>query len=116
MKTFTIGDSTVQGFMSLAAARTGQCFSTLIQRALAPGQPYVVPEWPLGGHPLDLEIVLRELDRRFGPDVRGLVEWGRAFLSVSDYMDRVEDYYERGEGAADVPYPGGVRFFHNVAV
>lgn len=116
MKTFTIGDSTAQGFMSLAAARTQQSFSALIQRLLAPEQAFEVPEWPLGGHPLDLEIVLRELDRRFGPDVRGLIEWGRAFVEVTRYMDRVEDYYERGAGAASSPYPGGVQFFHNVAV
>jgi len=116
MKTFTIGDSTVQGFMSLAAARTEQCFSTLIQRMLAPDEPYTVPSWPLGGHPLDLEIVLRELDRRFGPDIRGLVEWSRAFIDVTQYMDKVEDYYERGPGAANAAYPGGVQFFNNVAV
>ena len=116
MKTFTIGDSTVQGFMSLAAARTQQSFGALIQRQLAPADPYVVPDWPLGGHPLDMERVFRDLDRRFGPDIRGLIEWGRAFVDVSDHMDRVEDYYERGAGAANAPYPGGVRFFHNVAV
>jgi hypothetical protein len=116
MKLFTIGDSTVQGFMSLAAARTGQSFSTLIQKVLAPEAAYVIPDWPLGGHPLDLEIVLRELDRRFGPDIRWLVEWTQAFVDVSGYMDKVEDYYERGAGAASVPYPGGAEYFHNVAV
>ncbi|HTV18731.1 MAG TPA: hypothetical protein VMG12_08675 [Polyangiaceae bacterium] len=116
MRVFSIGDSTVQGFMSLAAARTQQCFSALVQRQLAPRAPYLLPEWPLGGHPLDLEIVLRELDQRFGPDIRGFIEWPRAFVSVTDYMDKVEDYYERGAGAADLPTPGGVQFFHNVAV
>jgi len=116
MKLFTIGDSTVQGFMSLAAARTGQSFSTLIQRVLAPGDPYSIPDWPLGGHPLDMEVVLRDLDRRFGPDIRGLVEWTRAFADVTSHMDKVEDYYERGAGAANVPTPGGVQYFHNVAV
>ena len=73
MKTFTIGDSTAQGFMSMAAARTEQCFSTLIQRQLAPAAPYAIPEWPLGGHPLDLERVFRDLDLRYGPDIRGLI-------------------------------------------
>ncbi|HWO14500.1 MAG TPA: hypothetical protein VNN80_33575, partial [Polyangiaceae bacterium] len=116
MRTFTIGDSTVQGFMSLAAARTEQCFSTLIQRALAPDARYVVPDWPLGGHPLDLERVLRDLDRRFGPDIRGLIEWTRAFARVATHMDAVEDYYERGAGADNQPYPAGVTWFHNVAV
>ncbi len=116
MKLFTIGDSTVQGFMSLAAARTRQCFSTLIQGLLAPGAAYAIPDWPLGGHPLDLEIALRDIDRRFGPDIRGPLEWTRAFLDVTSYMDEVEDHYERGAGAANVPYPGGVEFFHNVAV
>lgn len=116
MRVFSIGDSTVQGFMSLAAARTQQCFSTLIQAELAPGEPYALPHWPLGGHPLDLEKVLRDLDRRFGPDIRGIIEWPRAFLDVTSTMDEVEDYYERGAGAENVPSPGGVEFFHNVAV
>lgn len=116
MRVFSIGDSTVQGFMSLAAARTQHSFSTLIQRQLAPTAPYALPAWPLGGHPLDLEIVLSELDRRFGPDISGIIEWPRAFLSVMSHMDQVEDYYERGAGAPDVPTPGGERFFHNVAV
>jgi hypothetical protein len=116
MRLFTIGDSTVQGFMSLAAARTGQSFSSLVQRVLAPEAPYSIPEWPLGGHPLDLEIVLRQLDHGLGPDIRGPIEWVRAFGDMALYMDEVEDHYERGAGAASVPYAGGVEYFHNVAV
>jgi hypothetical protein len=40
-------------------------------------------------------------------------------MTIPRYVDEVEDYYERGPGAADKPYQDGkgvLKFFHNVAV
>jgi hypothetical protein len=116
MKLFTIGDSSAHGFMSLAAAQTELCFSTRIARILGAAEQYRFPHWPLGGLPINLEHVLRELDRRFGPDIKGPIEWTRALFEVASSLDEVEAYYERGAGAYDAPYPGGVTSFHNVAV
>lgn len=118
MKLFTIGDSVAQGFMSMAAARTELSFSTRIQHLLDPNrnQVYNVPKWPLGGHPIDVEAVLRKLDARLGPNIAGPIDWARALFFVQSMMDDVETYYERGEGAENEPYPGGVSFFHNCAV
>ncbi len=117
MKLFTIGDSLSQGFMSLAAARTDLAYSTLLAAKLGlhTGQDYRYPDWPADGLPSNLEAILRGLARRFGDDIGG-IEWLAAPLAINDILDRAEDYYERGAGAAGRPYPGDVPFFHNVAV
>jgi hypothetical protein len=117
MKLFTIGDSLSQGFMSGAGARTDLCYSTMIARSmgLRVGTDYVHPEWPAGGHPIDLERVLRRLQSELGRDVRGLSNWAHAARVINRLLDDVEDYYEHGPGAAHRPYPGGVDHFDNVA-
>src|SRR3954454_11548277 len=101
MKLFTIGDSISQGFMSLAAARTELSYSTLIARCLGltPGtDAYPIPLWGAGGLPLNIESLLRTLQRKYGSDIRGLIEWPLAVASVNEYLDEIEDHYERGPG------------------
>jgi len=118
MKLFTIGDSISQGFMSAAAARTDLSYSTLIAEALGlrRGRTYRYPGWPLGGHPVDLERLLRRLQHTYGNDIFGPFEWARAGLTIAGFLDDVEDYYERGEGSETSSYPGNVSHFHNIAV
>ncbi|MEO1016079.1 MAG: hypothetical protein AAFY56_00080 [Pseudomonadota bacterium] len=118
MRLFTIGDSFAQGFMSGGAARTDLCFSTLLARALGqrPGHDYLYPDWPLGGHPVNLEPVLRHLQRNFGIEVEGAFDWLRARVLVAEYLDRIEDHYEDGPGAAHQAYQGGIEAFHNIAL
>lgn len=117
MKLFTIGDSISQGFMSAAAARTDLSYSTLLAAKLGakPGTEYRYPEWPAGGIPVNLEEILRSLNRRYGSNISGF-EWLTVLHSINEVVDRGEDHYERGPGRPDRPYPGGVKFFHNVAV
>ena len=117
MRLFTIGDSVSQGFMSLAAARTDLSYSTLLalKLGLRPQQDYRFPDWPAEGMPLNREAILRRLNRRYGADIGGL-EWLTVLQTINDVVDAAEDYYERGPGSADRPYPGGVQSFHNVAV
>jgi hypothetical protein len=118
MKLFTIGDSVSQGFMSLAAARTDLSSSTLLASKLGLESPndYRFPDWEMGGIPLNVENIMRRLNRRYGSNIRG-VEWFTVLQTINDVVDQVEDYYERGEGRPDVPYGGGnIEFFHNVAV
>ena len=114
---FTIGDSISQGFMSLAAARTDLSYSTLLalKLGLKPQQDYRYPDWPVEGIPLNLEAILRRLNRRYGSDI-GWFEWLTVLQTINDVVDEAEDYYERGAGSADQPYPGGVSWFNNVAV
>ena len=116
MKLLTIGDSVSQGFMSLAAARTDLSFSTLLARKLGLGPAdYRYPDWPAEGIPLNIEAILRRLNRRYGSDISRL-EWFTVLQTVNDVVDEAEDYYERGAGSADQRYPGEVTFFHNLAV
>ena len=116
MKLFSIGDSITQGFMSFAAARTDTCYSTLIAELLGT-DPYRIPaDWPHGGFPLNLESMMRRLEKKFGSDIFGPIEWLRAVNTIRKYMDRVERYYERGKGKAGAAYPDGGAYFHNIAV
>jgi hypothetical protein len=127
LKLFTIGDSVSQGFMSAAAARTDLTYSTLIARSmgLEDEDDFRYPKWELDGLPMNLEGIFRRLTERYGSNIRG-PEWLTVLWTINSAVDEVEDYYERGPGAADKPYkdPGrqagedgaGVSFFHNVAV
>lgn len=119
MKLFTIGDSISQGFMSLAAARTELSFSTLIARSLGltPGtSSYPIPVWGAGGLPINIESALRKLQRKYGPDVKGPIEWLGAISTINGLLDEVEDHYERGAGNISLPQAGETRFYANVAV
>lgn len=114
VKLLTIGDSISQGFMSGAAARTDLSFSTLIARKLGIAE-YGFPDvWKLGGHPLNLENVLRALNNRYGNDIRGL-EWLTVLQTIGLQMDQVENFYERGDGRATNP-TGLTGFYHNLAI
>lgn len=113
VKLFTIGDSISQGFMSGAAAKTYQCYSTLLSKILD-SKNYNFPEWDKGGLPLDLETVFRRLERRLETDISGPFEWIKAISIINSYLDEVETYYESGEGCLDKSL--GRNAYHNVSV
>ncbi len=113
VKLFTIGDSISQGFMSGAAAKTHQSYSTLLAKKLN-CQGYNYPEWDKGGLPLDLETVFRRLERRLDTDISGPFEWLKAVNIINTYLDEIEDYYERGNGCLNKSV--GVNAYHNVSV
>jgi|SRR5215212_2298942 len=124
MKLFTIGDSVSQGFMSLAAARTDLSYSTLLACAMGleigeeyatPQVPYSYPEWGAGGLPLNIEAMLRSLNERYGSNL-SLFEAPGVLRTIHRVAGETKAYYETGPGSADLPAPGGIRFFHNVAV
>lgn len=115
IKLFTIGDSISQGFMSGAAARTDLAYSTLIAKVLK-SRIYHIPKWALGGLPVNLEELMRKLEETYGSEIN-TVEWTLALaMTIPKFVDGVEDYYERGPGAADRPYGETIDFFHNVSV
>ncbi len=120
-KLITIGDSISQGFMSAAAARTDLSYSTLIaeQLGLTVGTNYHFPTWPLGGMPLNMEKLLRYLTKFYDDDIWGPFEWGTALtIRIPNFLDKIEDYYERGAGDYRLPYREAgraVESFHNLA-
>ncbi|WP_229311421.1 hypothetical protein [Larkinella rosea] len=115
IKLFTIGDSISQGFMSGAAARTDLAYSTLIAKVLK-SKDYQIPKWEKSGLPVNLEELFRKLEETFGSEIN-TVEWTLALaITIPRFIDEIEDYYERGAGAANKPYPEPFEFFHNVAV
>ncbi len=113
MKLLTIGDSISQGFMSGAAARTDQCYSTLLAEILA-DKKYNYPTWPMDGLPVNIESIFRRLEKRFGSDIKGIIEWPLAVNSINNYLDDVEDYYERGDGGIDKPFKNNI--YNNLSV
>lgn len=118
MKLFTIGDSISQGFMSLSSARTDKAYSTLIARQLGlnlQSDDYRYADWNEAGIPLDIEVIMRELQSRYGSSIGGL-EWLTVGQTVNRIVDRAEDFYERGDGREDAPYDDDTKFFSNVAI
>jgi lysophospholipase L1-like esterase len=112
-KLVTIGDSLTQGFSSFAIHRTDQSYPALIARALhlAP-HDFRQPDFRgAGGLPFNLETALRSLKDAVGAKVSAL-EWPKAILAVTRYLNEVEQYWERGPGSQPAPD----EIFHNLAV
>ena len=113
----TVGDSLTHGFMSAAVHRTDLSWPAIAAYELGlTAQQFTFPtyEWPTGpgGLPLDLERLARAFEKRFGARL-DFWEIVTAGLWLRSYMDRIEDYWERGEGSRTPP--GGAPF-HNMAV
>jgi len=113
----TIGDSLTHGFMSGAVHRTDLSWPAITAYELGLGAQefrYPTYEWPTGpgGLPFDLERFAREFGTRYGPRL-DFWEIVSAALWTRGYMDRVEDYWERGAGSATPPSGDA---FHNMAV
>lgn len=116
-KLFTIGDSISQGFRSGGTAFTENAYSTYLASALGISEgAYRFLRWPEEKLKFDLERIFRMVQTRYGTEVNGL-EWFRIFFDISAFLDKAEDYYERGGGALGTPiqsYPH--EFTDNCAV
>jgi hypothetical protein len=110
----TIGDSLTQGFQSGAIFNTKLSYPAIIAREMGWNQlRYPTYDSPGNGLPLNLEHLARQIDQRFGENI----DWWEfpSFLSfVRNYLDEVEDYWERETGAF-APNPNG-KINHNLAV
>ena len=114
----TIGDSLTHGFMSGAIYRTDISWPAIVAYELglqADGFRFPTYEWPNGpgGIPLDLERLARAFQDRYGERLDWHEQVG-GLLWLRSWMDRVEDYWERGPGsetpATGDPFQhGGVR-------
>lgn len=121
VKLFTIGDSISQGFMSGAAANTHLSYSALLASALGETNHRYLYWDPRYKTKVDLERILRKLERQFGSNIR-VLEWAGVLPTINGVLDQAEEYFELGEGRLGHPVPGSIAApdpqigFHNVAV
>ena len=113
----TIGDSLTHGFMSGAIHRTDLSWPAIVAFEMglrADEFTFPVYEWPTGpgGLPFDLERLARGFNDRFG-DRLDFWEVFSAVAWVRKYMDKIEDHWERDDGAGR---PEGGPPLHNMAV
>ncbi len=103
--------------MSGAAANTEQSYSTLLAQKLGlfPGDYSFPNVWEHGGLPINIEDLLRALNKRYGSNIQGF-EWLTVLNTANSVLDVVENYYERGGGRETVKAPGGISSYHNVSV
>ncbi len=113
-KLVAIGDSLTQGVQSGAVFKTKQSFPALIAESMGLNVPddFRVPRFPGSGLPINIEWLLRSMRRKLGSDIRR-IEWAELLFRLRDFVDDVEDLYERGAGSKPAAYTG---LYHNLAV
>jgi hypothetical protein len=109
----TLGDSLTHGVSSGAVFRTDVSWPALVARALGLAR-FDVPVYrgPLDGLPVNLESLVRQLQKKFGTGT-SLFEKMRLPVELQRILDRNEDYWERGEGSK--PPRTAVRY-HNLGI
>ncbi|WP_030266178.1 hypothetical protein [Streptomyces violens] len=95
-----IGDSLTQGFQSGSVFHTDLSFPAIIAHEMGWSASFRYPSYNgHGGLPLNIELLLRDLEARYGREVDWW-EMAPALFRARGFMDRVEDYWERGPGTA----------------
>ena len=102
-----LGDSLTQGFKSGAIFEPSLSFPSIIawEMGLAEAEfrhPCFSGE---GGLPVNIELLLRRLDQEFGHQLNPW-ELPIAAIHLRRWMDRTEDYWERGVGSQPLPDRG----------
>lgn len=110
----TIGDSLTHGFQSGAIFNTRLSYPMIIAREMGWEQQFRYPTYdgPGDGLPVNLEHLARKIQQEFG----NTIDWwelARVVLFVRNYLDKVEDYWERGQGSV---FPIKPEINHNLAV
>ena len=107
-----LGDSLTSGFQSGAVFATDLSYPAIIAHELG-WRGHRRPRYGgPGGLPFNLEVLLRELEERYGASL-SLWEVPLALLRAREWLDGVEDYWERGPGS--VP-PVAREYSHALAV
>ncbi len=95
-----IGDSLTQGFISGSVFATDISYPAIIAYEMGCLGSLRYPRYAgHGGIPLNLELLLREVEDRVGSHL-SLWEAPLALFRAREWMDRLEDYWERGPGAS----------------
>jgi len=109
-----IGDSLSQGFKSGAIFEPHLSYPATIAWEMGLGEnDFRYASFSgNGGLPINIEYLLRRIDHEFGDDVNW---WELPLVPIylRQWMDTIEDYWERGTGAAPINYRGP---YHNLAV
>ena len=93
-----IGDSLTHGFQSGAVFNTDLSYGAIIAYELGCLDQFRYPRYPgPGGLPLNIELLLRDLEGALGSNISA---WDLpvALFRARQFMDTVEDYWERGAG------------------
>ena len=109
-----IGDSLTQGFKSGAIFEPNLSYPAMIAWEMGiPENDFRYPSFAgQGGLPINIEYLLRRLDHQFGADLNWW-EVPIAPIFIRQWMDEIEDYWERGPGTLPINYNG---VYHNLAV
>ena len=108
-----IGDSLSHGFQSGAVFNTDISYPAMIADELGWGSKFRYPRYGgLGGLPLNIEYLCRDLEQRVGPTVSPW-EVPLALFRARQYLDEIEDYWERGAGST---VPEFTDYMHVLAV
>ena len=109
-----IGDSLTHGFQSGAIFNTDHSYPMLIAKELGWDKDFRHPTYkgPGDGLPLNLENLARQFEQKFGSSI----DWWElmpALQFLREHLDKIEDYWERGEG---LKLPETNEINHNLAV
>jgi hypothetical protein len=108
-----IGDSLSHGFQSGAIYNTDISYPAIVAYELGWFDHFRFPRYGgPGGLPLNVEYLLRDLERRYEEELDWWELPGAAF-HARNLMDEIEDYWERGPGSV-VPKLTGVN--HNLGI
>ncbi|HKO52451.1 MAG TPA: hypothetical protein VJV79_32310 [Polyangiaceae bacterium] len=108
----TLGDSLTQGFQSFAVSNTHLSWPNLVAWELGWAENFRYPMyWGEGGMPLNIELIVRTLERRFGPKLDNAWEKARAAGEVLGLVRRISEHWKR-EWNQDIPLSTN----HNLAV
>jgi hypothetical protein len=109
----TIGDSLTHGFQSLAIFNTDLSYPTLIARELGCYDSFRFPRYPgFGGIPLNLELLVRTLEERFGDSIAAY-ELPLALFAARHRLAETEHWWDRGPGSV-LPPRGPIN--HNLGI
>ncbi|EKQ69077.1 hypothetical protein OsccyDRAFT_1686 [Leptolyngbyaceae cyanobacterium JSC-12] len=111
-----LGDSLSHGFQSGAIFKTNWSYPAMIARELG-WQELRYPTYnsPGDGLPLNLEAIAQQLEKRFGTNL-DFWEFLPLLLFLREYLDTVEDYWERGQGNHAPDQTSQTSIYHNLAV
>ena len=108
-----VGDSLTHGFQSGAIYNTDISFPAIIASELGSYPQFRHPQYPgFGGIPLNIELLVRDLEERFGDEVSWW-ELPSAGFHIRQNLAEAEHWWDSGPGAATPPMTG---ISHNLGV